>query len=288
MTSVRVGSAQIAQSTDIDENVRQALWALEEAARNNVQIVCLPEAHLAGYRGPVRPNDDPMILTALDDAHETLAKRCGELGLAAIIGTETPSIDNQGEVARPYNSAWFISEHGEIIAKHHKNILHPLDLRGYSPGTGFQVHTLQGVPCGVMICFEGFRFPQTIRAVIELGAKIVFHPHFNGGFPGLEWKQPVVESLEVARAAETTVWVIGANIADDHQCARSLVIAPDGQLRAASELGKTEVIYADIDPDEATHAMFNFDVVGLLASTQGDTLTAAEVAEVRSAFAAGK
>jgi hypothetical protein len=36
---------------------------------------------------------------------------------------------------------------------------------------------------GVTICYEGFRYPETVRWAARRGAHIVFHPHFDEASP---------------------------------------------------------------------------------------------------------
>jgi len=53
---------------------------------------------------------------------------------------------------------------------------------------------------GLVICYEGYRFPEAIRQLARGGAKIVFHPQCSTTLPNMEWKTPVLEALIVARA----------------------------------------------------------------------------------------
>lgn len=78
------------------------------------------------------------------------------MDMACILGTESP----HPKGGKPFNSAVVIDESGCIVGIHHKTKLTPLDALAYSPGIGFDTYKLKGVPCGVVICFEGFRFPD--------------------------------------------------------------------------------------------------------------------------------
>jgi hypothetical protein len=44
---------------------------------------------------------------------------------------------------------------------------------------------------------------------------------------------------------------------------RSLVVAPDGQIAAQTELRREELLVADLDVARATRAMFEFDRGGM-------------------------
>ena len=53
---------------------------------------------------------------------------------------------------------------------------------------------------------------------------------------------------------------------------------PDGQVHASSELGKEELVVADLDIDRATRAMFEFDLEGCAELLFGDTVKRDEFA----------
>jgi predicted amidohydrolase len=129
----------------------------------------------------------------------------------------------------------------------------------YSPGTDIETFEIAGVTIGVVICFEGFRFPETTRACVARGAQVIFHPQNNTTRPN-DWKLPVHHAMIVTRAAENTVWFASCNAClDPHQNSRSLVVAPDGQVHAQSELRQEQLLTAEIDVDRATRAMYLFD-----------------------------
>ena len=68
-------------------------------------------------------------------------RRCGELELACILGTETPSASG----GKPHNSALVIAETGRILGVHHKTKLTPLDAIAYTPSNSIETFELLGV-----------------------------------------------------------------------------------------------------------------------------------------------
>ena len=48
-----------------------------------------------------------------------------------------------------------------------------------------------------------------------------------------------------------------------HQNSRSLIVAPDGQICAQTELRREELLVADLDVARATRAMFEFERDGM-------------------------
>lgn len=259
MAILKIALAQARQSASFEENAATIFRFIEEAGGAGVQILCFPETQTVGYRVDITPTDAPVEPDRLRDLHARVAKRCGELKMACILGTEMP-LESNPLKGKPYNSALTISPEGKILGVHHKTKLTPLDAVAYSPGQGFDVYELFGVKVGVVICYEAFRFASTTRACVAKGAQVIFHPQNNTTRPN-DWKIPVHHAMATTRAAENTVWFLTCNIChDQHQNCRSMVISPDGVIKAQSELKQEQLVIAEIDTDLATRAMYKFDV----------------------------
>jgi ribosomal-protein-alanine N-acetyltransferase len=292
MKSLRVALAQCRQTASPDANEAMVFRFLEEAARAGAQIVCFPETQTIGYRVDIATPQTPVEPERLDDLHRRVARRCGELGVGCVLGTETPleadpltlpspPAGGEGRVrgrGKPYNSALVIGPDGTVLGVHHKTRLTPLDAVAYSPGRTFETFDLFGVKVGVVICFEGFRFAQTTQECVRQGAQLIFHPQNNTTRPN-DWKIPVHHAMIVTRAAENTVWFASCNICQEqHQNCRSMIVAPDGQIHAQAELRREELVVADLDIDRATRAMFNFETDGCAQVLFADTVKREEYA----------
>jgi predicted amidohydrolase len=276
MTTLRIGLAQVHQTADFDTNAAVIMRFLDQAGAAGVQVICFPEAQTVGYRADITPADALVPVAKLKDLHERVAQRCGQLALACILGTEIPHPADP-EKGRPYNSALVIAETGKILGAHHKTKLTPLDAVAYTPGEGFQVFQLHGVQVGVVICFEGFRFPESARACVRQGARMVFHPQNNTTRPN-DWKVPIHHAMITTRAAENTIWFASCNACLEHQNCRSLIIAPDGQVHAQSELKREQLLVADLEMERATQAMFRYDLEGCAKLLFADTVKLQEYA----------
>ena len=274
---LKIALAQCRQTDDFDSNAEVIFKFLEDAGRQQVQIICFPEAQTVGYRADLVRADAPVPVKKLDELHNKVARRCGELGMSCVLGTEIPNPDG----GKPYNSALVISEHGEIIGAHHKSRLTALDAVAYSPGRTMETFDLFGIKVGVVICYEGFRFAETTEECVRQGAQLVFHPQNNTTRP-LDWKIPVHQAMITTRAAENTVWVATCNCCHiPHQNCRSMVIAPDGQIHAQTELKQEKLLVDDIDIDKATRAMFLYDLDGCAEVLFGDTIRREEYESAR-------
>jgi predicted amidohydrolase len=254
VSQVRIGVAQVPQVASLESNLRKVLEFMERAAEQRVELLCFPETHLPGYRVGLSSPDAPCDEETLANALECISARCRDLALGVIVGTETPN-----PAGKPFNSAVVFDQDGRTLAVHHKSRITPMDAKAYAPGDGPTMFGFRGVPMGVVICFEGFRFPETTRELARRGAKVVFHPQCNHFFTGMEWKLPVHEALLVSRAAENTIYFVSANMSHPRNNCRSLIIGPDGLVIKASELGKETLLTADIEPERATHAFLKDD-----------------------------
>lgn len=279
MTSVRIGLAQAAATADFATNAAAVFRFLDQAADAGVHILCFPETHTVGYRVDVAAPNQPVPVAELAELHERVAARCGELGIACVLGTETP-LEADPHGGKPYNTALVISEHGDILGAHHKTRLTPLDAIAYTRGAGFSTFTLHGVKVGVVICYEGFRFAQSTEECVRQGAQLVVHPQSNTTRPN-DWKLPIHHAMITTRAAENTVWFASCNSSlVPHQNCQSMVVAPDGQVVAAAELCREELVVADLDMTLATRAMFLDDPEITARQLFADTVAREEFAAI--------
>jgi predicted amidohydrolase len=275
MRTLRIGLAQCRQTADLDVNAATVFRFLEEAGRAGVQILCFPETQTVGYRVDIATPDTPVPVAWLEELHGEVARLCNKLGMACVLGTEVPLISDPHH-GKPYNSALVISERGDVLGAHHKTMLTPLDAVAYTPGTSLETFDLCGIKVGVVICFEGFRFPETTRACVGQGAQLVLHPQNNTTRPN-DWKVPVHHAMIVTRAAENTIWFASCNAClVPHQNCRSMIVAPDGQVHAQTELRQEQLLISDIDITQATRAMFNYDLEGCAPLLFGGTVQRAE------------
>lgn len=258
MNMIRIGLAQCHQSSSLEVNRETILRFIDQAKKDDVQILCFPEAQTAGYRGAITPKETPVQVEGLRKTHQKIAQKCGEYGMGCILGTERlPHSDTK--IGLPFNSAIVISPQGKILGFHHKTKLTPEDVKHYTPGEKFETFDVFGMRIGIVICFEGFRFAQATAECVRQGAQLVFHLQNNTDRP-LDWKIPIHHAMIVTRAAENTIWFASCNICQEQfQNSSSMIVAPDGQVVARSDLKREQLLVEDIDIELATRAMFEFD-----------------------------
>jgi len=252
MTTLRVGLATVPNSPSVDERLETLDRILAEAAQQNVAIVCFPEAYIPGLRGfdwPVAERDQ----TRQEAALEQIRQSCATHNVAAIVGMEWET--NLGA----HNAAVVVNRDGTIQGWQTKNQL-PLEEAPYYVADGKrQLFEIDGVPFGITICHEGWRYPEATRWAATRGAKIVFHPQLTGSDtsgPTLErWgdpDNPYYEKAMLMRSIENTVYFASVNYAFAYPESATSVIGPEGDLLAYLPYREEGLLVYDADLDAAT------------------------------------
>ena len=126
-------------------------------------------------------------------------------------------------------------------------------------GSERQVFSVGPLRFGVVICHEGWRYPETVRWAARRGAQVVFHPHAAigepGGFRPQTFADPAGSFHEMAvrcRAAENTVYFASVNCASEGVPITSAIAGPDGRLVCWQPHGVPGLLVADLDLSAAT------------------------------------
>ena len=248
----RIGLASPRVAATREAGLATAGRFLAEAAARGVAIVCFPETYLPGYRGldfPTPPPDQGGQERALRGVCD-LARRHR---VAAIMPMEWASPGGL------LNLAFVVDAVGTIQGYQTKNQIAPEEEPYYVPGDRRRLFAVDGVPFGIAICHEGWRYPETVRWAARRGAPVVFHPHVTGGdgrgtVPRY-WGDPAAayyEKAMIARAVENVVYFASANYALPDQETATSLIAPDGRCIAHTPYGEEALLVADLDLGVAT------------------------------------
>ena len=132
-----------------------------------------------------------------------------------------------------------IDAQGQVQGYQTKNQLAPSEDAFYVPGEHRQLFEISGVTCGIAICHEGWRYPETVRWAARRGAKIVFHPQHSGsdqtGRLLTQWgapEAPYYEKAMLMRSIENTIYFASVNYALHFQESATSLITPSGQCQA--------------------------------------------------------
>jgi predicted amidohydrolase len=258
MSTVRVALANIRAPRTPDESVRLATGAVADASRRGALVICLPECFVPGYRWPgtTAPAPDSAFL---ERAWADVAAAAARARITVILGTER--VTDRGLQI----SACVINPDGTVAGWQDKGQIDPSEEAIYPAlGTERRVFTAGPLTFGIVICHEGWRYPETVRWAARRGAQVVFHPHANvaepGSFRPRSFADPANtfhEKAVLCRAAENTCYFASVNYASDGSGTTSAIARPDGTLQCCQPYGQEGLLVADLDLSTAT---------GLLAS----------------------
>ena len=251
MSTFRIALANVRFPATPEESIELAVEAIAAASRERADLVCFPECFVPGYRvGKVVKSVDAPFL---DHAWSVVAAAAGKGNIAVVLGTER-IVDNL-----PMISALVVDRDGTIAGFQDKVQLDPSEEGTYAPGSERRVFQAGAVKFGIVICHEGWRYPETVRWAARHGAHVVFHPHFGeaepGGFRPATFAAPANsfhEKAALCRAAENTCFFATVNYASDGSPTTSAVVRPDGTQLAYQPYGKEGLLVVDIDIGEAT------------------------------------
>ncbi|HWQ55185.1 MAG TPA: carbon-nitrogen hydrolase family protein [Bryobacteraceae bacterium] len=250
--TVRIGLASIRLAGGVAAGVEKIRAVLRECREKQVEIVCFPETYLPGLRGGVDKNLPPPDQEAMDRALKDIRASCSENRVAAIVGMEWQSrlgLENR---------AFVIGENGRVLGHQTKNQITPGgESKFYVADGKRRVFTLRGVKIGVVICHEGWRYPETVRWAAVRGAKIVFQPQVTGSdrtgdYVPKPWGQSFYEMAMQCRAEENSIYFPSVNRAMTHQNSATSLIGPNGKLIASVPCGQEMLLVADLDLKQAT------------------------------------
>jgi len=221
-------------------------------------VVCFPECFIPGYRWPgtAAPAPDPAFL---ERALVDVASAARTAAITVILGIER--VTDRGLQI----SACVIDSDGSVVGWQDKCQIDPSEETNY-PALGAERRVFAAGPLtfGIVICHEGWRYPETVRWAARRGAQVVFHPHAHVAEPGsyrpTTFAYPANsfhEKAMLCRAAENTVYFASVNCASEGAGTTSAIVRPDGTLLCHQPYAQEGLLVADLDLSAAT---------GLLAS----------------------
>ena len=247
---IALASPRIA--TSIEEGLDKIKQSLSDAAAQGAEIICFPEAYLPGLRG-----QDFQVLPFDQARQERVLQAVAQWARLYAVATIL-CMERLTEAGRQI-VAVVIDARGQIQGTQTKNQLDPTEDSFYVPGNARRLFEIKGIKFGVVICHEGWRYPETVRWAAIRGAKIVFHPHHTGsdqeGVRLTQWGAaggPYYEKAMMMRSMENTIFFASVNYALRFQESATSLIAPSGQCQAYLPYGQEGVLVQGVKVEEAT------------------------------------
>ncbi len=259
MKSVTVATCQFSVEPDIEHNRRAILRQIKQASRKDAQIIHFSECALSGYLGVDLPDLSALDWDRLAEATRDVQAAAKEAGAWVLLGS-THRLSGKN---KPHNSVYVIDPRGRIVERYDKRFCtgtengrkKTLDLSFYSPGDRFVTFRVNGITCGILICYD-YRFPELYRAYEQLGVKILFQSFHNARSMVVEdpkydiWKT-IVPATMSCRAAENHCWISANNSTTRPSRWGSFTVRPDGMIMGRLSLHRPGVLITEmsLDPD---------------------------------------
>lgn len=253
MTIVRIALANVQVPSTPEDSVALATRNILAAGASGSSVVCFPECFIPGYRWPDSklPPADP---TFLQRAWKEVAAAAKQARITVILGTER--ITEQGLQI----CACVFNPDGSIAGWQDKCQLDPSEESIYpSFGSERRMFAAGELKFAVVICHEGWRYPETVRWAAQRGAHVVFHPHAHRAEPNAAQPQTFAdptnsfhEKAVLCRAAENTCYFASVNCAAPNSGTTSAIAAPDGTLMCYQPYGQPGLLIADLDLSTAS------------------------------------
>ena len=207
----------------VHRNGSQIVKQIGQAKKQGAEVVHFSETALTGYAGTDYKSWDGFDWDAVVEETERIQQTARQKKVWVILG----SAHRLSGRNMPHNSQYVINPKGEIVERYDKRFCTNQDLRHYSCGDHLSTFTINGVTCGLLICYD-VRFPELYRAYKKLGVQLVFQSFYNARKPSATILTNIMPPTTRARAATNYFWISAHNSSGYYQCWSSFLTQPDG------------------------------------------------------------
>ena len=235
-----------------DLNFARAAQLIGEAMADAPDVLVLPESFDISFL----PRDAAPELYA--GSFDRVVAEIGQLAKRFQVNIVAGSVTSCRD-GKLYNTCCIFDRQGALIASYDKIHLfsHVGEDKRYAPGDHLCRFTLDGVPCGAVICYD-IRFPELTRTMCLEGMDVLFvvcqWPKARIGF---------LQTLCAARAMENQIYVVccdACGTAGEKVCGGgSAIFAPMGEVLALAEDAE-EIITADCNLENLQKIRSSFPV----------------------------
>jgi predicted amidohydrolase/lysophospholipase L1-like esterase len=239
---LRVATCQFPVGGDLAENAEWIRRQMREAKAQDAGVVHFPECALSGYAGvdvKDMANFDWSRQRVEIDSILALAK---QLRVWVILGAAHPLSDGH----KPHDSLYVISPEGRILDRYDKRFCTGGDLKHYSPGDHFVTFDVNGVKCGLLICYD-IRFPELYRQYCKMGVRLMFHSFYNARHKEADFIHPKIMPPSAMAHAATNNMFLSVNNSSAPSSWPSLFVTPDGMIQNRLRLDAPGVMVNDVD-----------------------------------------
>ncbi|NND07217.1 MAG: carbon-nitrogen hydrolase family protein [Saprospiraceae bacterium] len=241
---LKIAASQFPVSANIDSN---AIWIrqhMREAAEAGCDVIHFPECALAGYAGVDHETLNGFDWHSLRAQTQTILELAKELNLWVILGSAHPLSDGY----KPHNCLYVINTKGEIIDRYDKRFCTSGDLDHYTPGDHFVQFSINGVRCGLLICYD-VRFPELYRAYRKNEVQVVFQSFYNARQKPGSIHPTIMPITAQARAATNGFYMSLTNSSAKHSWPCHF-ITPDGLINGKLDSDVPSLLISKINTND--------------------------------------
>jgi predicted amidohydrolase len=238
---IRIASCQFPVSSKISANLNWITDQMIASSLKKATIVHFSECALTGYPGVDMDSMDNFDWSELRQATDSVMALAKELGLWVVLG----SIHQLSGNHKPYNSLYIINDKGEIIDRYDKRFCTGGDLKFFSPGDHFVNFDLNGVNCGLLICYD-VRFPELYRQYRNLETDVIFQSFHNARMNKGAIHPIIMHITAQARAATNYFYMslTNSSVPESWPC---YFLTPDGLIQNKLEANVPGILISDVD-----------------------------------------
>ena len=159
---------------DPKANRQKAETMIREAAENGAELICLPEMYTTGYNLDIIGPQITQLAENIDGPAVAGLRQLAKELKVHIVAPLALNLEDDPEV-RPFNSAVFIGDEGQILGVYSKCHLFETERMYFQPGQELPVYNTKLGKIGIMICFDA-GFPEVARILQMKGAELILCP----------------------------------------------------------------------------------------------------------------
>ena len=214
---------------------------MKESSQMGAEIIHFPECALSGYPGVDHESLEGFSWNLLDRYTDSILDLARKLEVWVLLG----SIHQIGDGFKPMNSLYVIDPEGQIIERYDKRFCTSGDLDHFSAGEHFSMFEVNGVTCGLLICFD-VRFPELYREYRKMDVDVLFQSFYNARQKPGGIHPKIMPVTAQARAATNHFYMSLTNSSASNSWPCHF-ITPDGLIQAKLDPNLPGILVSEID-----------------------------------------
>jgi predicted amidohydrolase len=155
------------------------------------------------------------------------------------------SIHRLSGINKPHNCLYVINPEGKLTDRYDKRFCTDSDLVYCTPGDHFVTFKINGVKCGLLICYD-VRFPELYREYRKLGCDVIFQSFYNARQEKGSI-HPVIMHISAQAHAATNYFYMSLTNSSAAESWPCYFITPDGLVQNKLPENIPGILISDVD-----------------------------------------